>query len=182
MVDIMGHIAMGLLWAAPAWFFWSDRASIVFIAFTAIAALFPDIDLWVSALFPGLVHHHGVFHTVLFVTISSLVVGALIAVTLTRPIARRLDNERFDTGSLFVFSTAALLLGGLSHLFADMLSAPDIASPIEPFWPFFQKPWSVDLIWYNSPWWNAGLLIVAGLLHLGLAYITNPVDHSFRVH
>lgn len=178
----MGHIAMGLLWVAPAWFFWSDRVSIVFIAFTAIAALFPDIDLWVSALFPGLVHHHGVFHTVLFVTISSPVIGALIAATLTRPIDRWVGSEKFDFRGLFVFSTTGLLLGGLSHLFADMFSAPDIASPIEPFWPFFQKPWTVDLIWYNSPWWNAGLLIAAGLLHLGLAYVTNLVDYPHRVH
>lgn len=182
MVDIMGHIAMGLLWASPAWFFWRTRVSIVFIGFTTIAALFPDIDIWFRTLFPGVVHHHGVLHTVVFVVLSSLVVGALVAVTLARPIDRWLGSDRFDARDLFVFAAGAMLLGGLSHLFTDMLSAPDIAQPIEPFWPVYQKPWSVDLIWYNSPWWNAGLLTVAVLLHLGLAYLSDPVERSPKVH
>ncbi|PSP82483.1 hypothetical protein BRC83_09290 [Halobacteriales archaeon QS_1_68_17] len=80
-----------------------------------------------------------------------------------------------------VFAFGAFLLGGLSHLFADMLSAPDIAQPIEPFWPFLTKPWSVDLLWYNSPWWNAGLLAVAVLLHVAVAYAVEPFQHSYRI-
>lgn len=182
MVDIMGHVAMGLLFATPAWFVWTKRVSAVFVAITAVAALFPDVDLWFSRLFPGVVHHHGVFHTVVFVTIVSVVVGALVAATLVSQVDRLVGFDRFDRGSLFAFAGGALFLGGISHLFADSLSAPDIASPIEPFWPFFDKPWSVDLIWYNSPWWNVGLLTVAVLLNLGLAYLADPVEHRYRMH
>ena len=181
MVDIMGHVAMGLLWAIPAWFVWSERVSLAFIGFAAVAALLPDIDLWLQRLFPGPFHHHGITHTVVFVVIASVLIGAIVAPALDGPIDRWLESERFDTGSLFVFATAAILVGGLSHLFADMLSAPDIASPIEPFWPFFDKPVSVDLIWYNSPWWNVGLLTAAVLIHLVIAYTSRTVDHSYRI-
>ncbi|SDN19996.1 hypothetical protein SAMN04487949_3641 [Halogranum gelatinilyticum] len=45
MVDVMGNLAFGLLFALPAWFVWNDRASVVFVAFAAVAALFLDINL-----------------------------------------------------------------------------------------------------------------------------------------
>jgi hypothetical protein len=181
MVDVMGHLAMGLLWALPAWFIWNRRVTLAFLALAATAALLPDVDLWLHKLAPAQVHHHGVTHTVLFVVVLSVVVGAVVAGLFTRRVDRWLQSERFTPGSLFVFTTGGFLVGGLSHLFADMLSAPDIASPIEPFWPFFDKPWAVDVIWYNSPWWNVGLLTVAVLLHVGLAVITEPVEHPYRM-
>jgi hypothetical protein len=181
MVDIMGHLAMGLLWAAPAWFVWHDRVSLVFVGVATVAALFPDVDLWLSALFPEVIQHHGVFHTVLAVALASLAVGALAAATLVRPVDRWLGSDRFDRSSLFVFVTGATLVGGLSHLFADVLSAPDVSQAIEPFWPLYRQSLSIDLIWYNSPWWNVGLLTVAVLLHLGLAYVSDPVEHPYRV-
>jgi membrane-bound metal-dependent hydrolase YbcI (DUF457 family) len=181
MVDVMGHIAMAMLWAIPAWFIWSRKVALTFVGFAAVAGLLPDMDLYLSQLFPAAVHHHGVTHTVVFVVILGLVLGGLVAVTLTGPIDRWLDSERFDKKSLFGFTSAALIVGGLAHLFADSLSAPDIASPIEPFWPFFNKPWSVDLIWYNSIWWNLGLLVLAVVLHATLAYTSKPRDHSYRI-
>lgn len=181
MVDVMGHLAMGLLWAIPAWFIWSRRASLAFISLAAVAALLPDIDLWITKVFPALVHHHGVTHTVVFVLGLGIAVGAVVAATLTGPIDRWLRNERFTTSSLFVFAAGGIVIGGLSHLFADMLSAPDIATPIEPFWPFFDKPWSVDVIWYNDPLWNVGLLTVAIFLHAAIAFLVDPVDHPYRM-
>jgi len=60
----------------------------------------------------------------------------------------------------------------VSHLVADMLSAPDISTPIEPFWPFFDKLWSVDLVWYNAMWINFGFLSAMIVVHLALAYLT----------
>lgn len=181
MVDIMGHIAMGLLWAVPAWYLWSERVALLFVGLVAVTALFPDVDLWLSALFPSLVHHHGITHTVLFVVLSSALVGVIVAATLTGRIDHRLDGDRFSRSSFFVFVFSATLLGGLSHLFADMLSAPDVAQPIEPFWPFFDKAWTIDVIWYNSPWWNVGLLTAAVLLHVTVASLSDPVDHSYRI-
>ncbi|WP_408959319.1 metal-dependent hydrolase [Natrinema sp. 74] len=181
MVDIMGHIAMGLLWTVPVWFVWTERVSLAFIGFAVVAALLPDIDRWLQWLVPRLVHHHGVVHTVAFVVASSVLGGAVVARALDGPIDRWLESERFDTTSLFVFAVAALLVGGLSHLFADMLSAPDVAQPIEPFWPVYEQVVSVDLLWYNSPWWNVGLLTVAVFLHLTIAYTSDTADHSYRI-
>lgn len=181
MVDIMGHIAFGLLFALPAWFLWDDRASVGFIVLAAVASLLPDIDLWLVKLFPAQIHHHGLTHTVLFVTIASLVGGAILAGLFSRRADNWIESERFDTYSLFVFSSVAFLTGSLSHLVADMLSAPDIATPIEPLWPFFDKSWSLDLLWYNAMWINAGFISVMIVLHLALAYLITPVDHRYRL-
>ena len=181
MVDIMGHIAFGLFFAVVAWFIWDDRASVAFIGLAVVASLLPDIDLWLSKLFPAEVHHHGVTHTVLFVTIASLVGGAILAGLFSRRIDAWIESERFDRSSLFVFLSGGFLAGSLSHLVADMLSAPDISTPIEPFWPFFDKPWSVDLVWYNATWINLGFLAVIVVVHLALAYFTTPPDHRYRL-
>lgn len=180
MVDVMGHLGFGLLFAIPAWFIWSRRVSLAFIALAVITALIPDIDIWLRKFFPQYVHHHGVTHTVLFSVVVSLIGAAIVAVVLTRPIDRRLRSEHFDRSSMFVLAFAAFLTGALSHLFADMLSAPDIASPIEPFWPFFDKPWSVDILWYNDPMWNSVLLTVAIIIHIALAATVSPINHRYR--
>lgn len=181
MVDITGHIAFGLLFAVFAWFVWDRRASVVFVALAVVASLLPDIDLWLTKLFPAQFHHHGVTHTVLFAVLASVVGGAIIATLFAGPIDEWIDSERFDRGSLFVFSMGALLAGSLSHLVADMLSAPDISTPIEPFWPFFDKPWSVDVVWYNDFWINYGFIALMIVVHLALAYVTTPKEHRYRL-
>jgi hypothetical protein len=75
----------------------------------------------------------------------------------------------------------AVLVGGLSHLFADVLSSPDISQPLEPFWPVYPEPVIVDLIWYNAPLWNVGLLVATLLGHLLLALLVQPLDHPYRI-
>lgn len=171
---------MGLLWAIPAWFVWRGRASLVFIGIAAVASQLPDVDLWIEKVAPAMIHHHGFTHTVVFVALASVLVGAVIAATLSRPVDRWLEHERFTSSSLFVFSSLAFLVGGLSHLFADVLSAPDLAQPLEPFWPVIDQPVIVDLIWYDNPLWNVGLLIVAVIVHLALASVLEPFDHPYR--
>lgn len=181
MVDIMGHIAFGLLFSLPAWLLWDDRASVGFIALAVVASLLPDIDLWLSRWFPDAVHHHGVTHTVLFVTIASLVVGAVLTGVFRSRIDDWVGSERFDTASLFVFTTAGFLAGGLSHLLADILSAPDISTPIEPFWPVYARPLGIDLVWYNAAWINVGFLSVMVVTHVALAYLTTTADRRNRL-
>ena len=172
MVDVMGHFGMALLWAAPVWVVWDGRVSLAFVGLAVSTAMLPDVDLVLQSFLP--VTHHGVTHTFLFVGAVSLVAGAVVDGLLAPLLERHWSNpeqsERASV-SLFVFTVAGLFVGGSSHLFADMLSAPDIAPPVEPFWPFFDKPWSVDVLWYNSVWWNLGLLSVAVVLHLALAYV-----------
>lgn len=181
MVDVTGHIAFGLLFAVGAWFLWDDRASVAFVCLAAVASLLPDVDLWLTKLFPAEIHHHGVTHTVLFAGVASVVGGALVVGLFGRRFDDWIPSERFDQASLFVFVTAGLLAGSLSHLVADMLSAPDIAKPINPFWPFFDKPWAVDVVWYNAAWINVGFFVVMVVIHALLAYATTPADHRYRL-
>src|SRR6056297_1471227 len=170
MVDVMGHFAMALLWALPAWALWDGRLGLLFVGFAASTAMLPDVDLVLQTVLP--VQHHGVTHTILFVTLVALLAGGVFEYGLRSWLQRQwleARGYRLSAGTLFVFIAVGLLLGGYSHLFADMLSAPDIAPPVNPFWPFFDKPWSVDVIWDNARLWNAGLLIAAVLLHIVVA-------------
>jgi hypothetical protein len=182
MVDALGHIGMALLWAAPAWLIWDGRVSVAFVGFTLLTARLPDLDLWLREFLP--VTHHGVTHTIVFVVAVSLVGGAIVEYRLKENLQRVFLEERgykASSGALFLFVAGGLFVGGMSHLFADTLSAPDIAKPLEPFWPFFERPYFIDLIWYDSPWWNEGLLAVAVTLHLVLAYADLSVDHQYEI-
>lgn len=181
MVDVMGHIAFGLLFALPAWFLWTGRASVAFIALTTTTAMLPDVDLVLSTLFPTAIHHHGVTHTILFVVCVSVVVGVAVAALFGDRIDRWTRGERFDRTSMVAFVTGAFMLGGLSHLVADMLSAPDIAPPVNPFWPLFAKPWSVDVLWYNSVWINGVFLTGILLTHVVIGIVLDPLEHRYRV-
>ena len=181
MVDVMGHVAFGLLFALPAWFIWTGRASAAFVVLAGASATVPDIDVFLSKVFPNAVHHHGVTHTVLAVVIGALILAAIVAALFTDSIDDWIDSERFDRSSLFAFSLAAFLVGGLSHLFGDILSAPDISTPIEPFWPFFNMSLAVDVVWYNAWWINIGFLTVMVVIHLVLAYYVTPTDHRYRL-
>ncbi|WP_436927147.1 metal-dependent hydrolase [Halosimplex amylolyticum] len=180
MVDVMGHLAMGLLWSLPAWFLWDERVSALFVAFAVLMAPVPDVDKYVAMAFPDLVHHHGVTHTVVFAAAISVVAGAIVAATLTDRIDGWTDGQRFDTQQTFLFSTAAFAVGGLSHVFADMLSAPDISTPIEPLWPFVDGSWGIDVLYYDNPWWNVGFLTLMVAVHLVAAYSAFDVRESSR--
>jgi inner membrane protein len=181
MVDISGHIAFGLLFALPAWYVWNDRVSVAFIAHAGVTALLPDADLWLTKWFPDQVHHHGVTHTVLFVTVASLIGAAIVAAVFTDRFDRWTGTEAFDGPRVFVFSFLGFLAGGLSHVFADMLSAPDISTPIEPLWPLVKSSWGIDLVWYDAAWINFGFLATMVTLHVAAAYLTTPVEDRHRL-
>ncbi|WP_135534435.1 MULTISPECIES: metal-dependent hydrolase [Halostella] len=178
MVAPLGHLGMALLFAVPAWLLWDGRVSLAFIGFTVATANLPDLDLYLP------VPHHGVTHTIVFVTGVAVIVGAITEYALKERLDRLFLKERgysASPGALFLFVAGGLFLGGMSHLFADTLSAPDIAKPLEPFWPFFDRPYFIDLVWYDSPWWNEGLLMLAVLVHLALAYVDLKVDHPYAI-
>lgn len=182
MVDVMGHLAMALLVAAPAWVLWDGRLSLAFVGLTLTTAMLPDADLYLQGVLP--ITHHGVTHTVVFVTAVALVAGAVVEFGLRSWLERTwLASEGYAVSdwALFAFVAGAFVLGGCSHLVADMLSAPDIAAPVEPFWPVFEKPWSVDVLYYDNPWWNRGLLAVATALHLALGYLDYEIGHRYRM-
>lgn len=179
MVDVLGHVAMGLLWAVVAWILWERRTSLAFIGLVLLTVVVPDVDLYL----PGVVHH-GVTHTVLFVSFIALLGGASASIVAT-PVLRRWWNRNGDDSvsriAVFGFVVSGLLLGGLSHLFIDMLSAGSGGNPpLEPFWPVITKPFSIDFIYYSSFRWNGGLLAVALLVHAVLFFLDG--DRTTRPH
>lgn len=182
MVDVSGHFAIALLFAAPAWLLWERRGALGFTAFAAVTAMLPDVDLVLQHYLP--VSHHGVTHTVLFVALVSVLSGAVAARWLTARFNahRWIKSTTIPTGTVFLFATAGMLTGGLSHIFGDLLSAPDIAAPLAPFWPVYAEHIIIDVIYYNSLVWNFGLLAVAIGLHLALARYENcPLETRYRI-
>lgn len=180
MVDVLGHFAMAFLWAFPAWFRWDGRVSLAFIGLALSTAMLPDVDLVLRGFLPG-VHHHGVTHTVLFVAAVAIVAGIAAAHVLAPVLERwwlRSEGHRIPRHEVHEFVTGGLLVGGLSHIFADMLSAPDISQPVEPLWPFMNVPISFDVVYYTAPTWNAGLLAFALVLHAVAGYVDiEPLRH-----
>ncbi|WP_226006904.1 metal-dependent hydrolase [Natrinema salinisoli] len=182
MVDVTGHLGMALVFAAPAWLIWGRRVALAFVAFTLGTAMLPDVDLVLQQYLP--ITHHGVTHSLLFVLLVSILVGVVAAKWLTAWLNdhRWIRSTEITAETVFVFATGGLILGGVSHLFADILSAPDIAPPIKPFWPIYPEPIIVDVIYYDSPLWNFGLLAVAVGLHLVLARRERyPLETRYRI-
>lgn len=182
MVQLLGHFAVGLLFALPAWILWDGRTSLAFVAFVLATSRLPDIDLRLQAL--GLpVKHHGVTHTVVFVLGFAVVAGFLLTAVLS-PLLRRWwqtsEGEDVNRETIYAFVVGGLTLGGLGHLLADAL-ASDWAEPIEPFWPIFQTSIEIGVVSYDSIWVNLGLLIIAVGLHLPLvATDVFPLETRFR--
>ena len=182
MVDVSGHFAMALLFAAPAWVVWNRRGALAFVGFSLVTAMLPDSDLVLRHVLP--VSHHGITHTFLFVAVVSILSGAIAARVLTERFNanRWIRSTHITPRTVFVFATAGFLVGGTSHLFADVLSAPDIAAPLAPFWPLYREHVIVDVIYYDSPIWNFGLLAVAVAIHLALARSQSyPLDTRYRI-
>jgi hypothetical protein len=182
MVGLFGHLAMALLFALPAWILWDGRTGGAFVAFVVATSTLPDLDLVLQSL--GLpVKHHGVTHTLVFVVGFAVVAGS-VAVAVLRPTLKRwwrlTEDETIPKGTIYLFVTGGLTLGGLSHLFGDLLVA-DWAEPIEPLWPFVGAEIEIGVAHYTTPWLNGVLLVVAVVLHLAvLVSGTFPVEHRFR--
>ncbi len=178
MVDVVGHLGMALVWLAPAWFVIDrPKTAATFVGVGFWFGLLPDIDLYLRRAFPT-VKHHGVIHTVLAVTLIAAVLGPLVGWILKSALD---DSEWFSEDA----EEHALSLGfvmvwvaGLSHIFADMLSAPDIAEAIEPFWPLYSQVVAFDVVWYTANWFNWGLFLVGIVLNVALYYWMRDRDEE----
>ena len=171
MVDVLGHLGMALLWLAPAWYFLDRRKTAAAVVGTGFwFGMLPDVDLVLSNYLSG-IHHHGVFHTVLVVTILAAILGPLLGRTLEAVgddaswFSAEAEADALKLGFVVVW------VAGLSHLFADMLSAPDVASRIEPLWPLYDGSIVfVDLLWYKSFWATWALLFAGLAVNVGAWY------------
>lgn len=167
MVDAIGHVAMALLLSAPAWVRWDGRVSLVFVGYALLTAMVPDVDL----LVPGLAHN-GPTHSVTFVAAVALIGGAVLAVA-AEPILTRWwfeDERRLPARStLYAFSAGALLVGGLSHLLADVLATAPAGQALAPLWPFLDSQLSVNVLaWFDDPAWTLSFLVIVVAAHVGL--------------
>ncbi|KYH25097.1 hypothetical protein HAPAU_26800 [Halalkalicoccus paucihalophilus] len=178
MVDVLGHLGMALIWLAPVWFFTDRPKAALATVFTGFwFGMLPDVDLVISNHVVG-IHHHGVFHTVLVVVVFAAIIGPLWGLVVSRLLggttwfSREAEKRATTIGFIVVFVT------GLSHLFADMLSAPDVSTRIEPFWPIYDGPIVlIDVLWYQSVWATWALFLPGLALNGVLWYRARTRSH-----
>lgn len=146
--------------------------------------MLPDVDLVLRGVPPS-VRHHGVTQTVLCVVAFAVVGGIPAARFLARFIEGWwLTSEGHSIPRIEVraFVAGGMTPGGSSHVFADVLSSPDVAPPVKPLWPVYRDPVTFDVTYDKSPVWIVGLVSVALLLHLGGVYadVEPPRDVADR--
>jgi MFS family permease len=181
MVGELGHLGMALVWLSPAWYFFDHRKTAALVVAGAFwFGTLPDVDLVLSDWFAE-IHHHGVFHTVLVVTILAAVIGPLLGMVFDRIgreygwFSARARERAYRIGFVAVW------VSGLSHVFADILSAPDASTRIEPFWPVVNGPVVlIDVLWYESWWATWGLLLLGVAVNLVAWYRTGGRDESAK--
>jgi inner membrane protein len=120
MVDVLGHLAMGLLAALPVWAVWKPRPALAFLGFVLLMAMVPDIDLYLPW-----VAHHGPTHTLLFTGVVA-VAGAGVAVFAAPTVLHRWspwpESVSAASARLFSFAAAGLFLVCPLHVFSDVLA------------------------------------------------------------
>ena len=168
MVDVSGHVGMALLFLAPSWIlFRHTRTAAAFVLVSVPFGLLPDVDLYLSAV-DG-IHHHGIFHTVLVVSLFAVVLGPLVGRVFETVLEETGDLDRPVAQHGALLGVAGVWTAGISHLFADMLSAPDVSQAIEPLWPVYDGQLvAIDVLWYKSIWATVGLLALGIAVNLGL--------------
>jgi len=171
MVDVLGHLGMALIWLVPAWYFIdTPKTAAAFVGAGFWFGMLPDVDLYLSKWFAG-IHHHGVFHTVLLVSIMAAVIGPLLGWVLKTVGS---DDDWFSPEAerhAYALGFIAVWVSGLAHVFADMLSAPDASTRIEPLWPLVKGPVVyMDVLWYQSWWATWGLLLLGVAVNVAAWY------------
>lgn len=174
MVDVVGHLGMALIWLAPAWFFIDSRkTAATFVGVGFWFGMLPDVDLVLSNLI-GTIRHHGVFHTILAVGIMAAVIGPAVGWVLKKALGGTewFSDAAADSAASLGF--VMVFVAGVAHVFADVLSAPDISQGVEPFWPLYAQTLGIDVVWYNNPWFNWGLFLVGVALNVALYVRATP--------
>ncbi|ESP87437.1 membrane-bound metal-dependent hydrolase [Candidatus Halobonum tyrrellensis G22] len=148
---------MALLFAAPVWFALDDlKANLAFTALAASTGMLPDGDIVLMRYF--FIEHHGLTHSLVFIVPTALVLGAIVAGIY---LAVRDDHAYQASGrQVYGFVALGLFTGMLAHVFADLLTTPDIAPPLEPMYPLLRTPMLLDVAFVKSNLWNLGTLAV----------------------
>ena len=165
MTETLGHLGMALIFLAPAWLFIDEkRTAALFIAVGFWFGPVPDVDTYLTEWFPNEIHHHGVVHTLLAVVVMTAILGPVLGWLLKRVFGGTSWFSKKASQRATWMGVIAVGVALTSHLFADILSAPDISTRIEPLWPVVQGPIAyVDVLYYDSIWATGGLFVL-GLL------------------
>jgi inner membrane protein len=133
-----------------------NRKTALATATMTLAAEAPDLDVLGRLRGPafGFAHHRGFTHSFLGVPLmAALVIGFIYLIWRLR--GRRIKNPNLPPrwGLLFLYAC----LAGLSHILLDFTNNYGV----RPFWPFFEKWYSWDIVFIFEP-------ILFGLLVMGL--------------
>ncbi|WP_458186503.1 metal-dependent hydrolase [Haladaptatus sp. NG-WS-4] len=158
----VGHYGFALLFTAPVVFYLGRRAGLVFTVFVLLTATLPDLDKQVPY-----VQHHGITHTVSFGIVSGLVVGILMASLVTVYVRREgaPRYSRLTAKNMLIWSTAGVFLGVVSHVVGDILVLLPGTEPVSPFWPVFDRKFSVRAWSIGATARNFALLVSGLGLH-----------------
>jgi len=134
-----------------------NRKTALATATVTLAAEAPDVDVLgeVKGRVFGFAHHRGFTHSFLgLILTSALVVGLIYLIWRLR--GRKLKDPKLPPrwGLLFLFA----YLAGLSHILLDFTNNYGV----RPFWPFFEKWYSWDIVFIVEP--IMLLLLTAGLV------------------
>jgi inner membrane protein len=126
----------------------------------------PDIDVFGRMKGPvfGFAHHRGFTHSFLgLLLVSAATVGVIYLVWVLR--GRKLKDPNLPPrwGLLFLFA----YLAGLSHILLDFTNNYGV----RPFWPFYERWFSWDIVFIVEP--VMLILLIAGLLLPGLFSLIN---------
>jgi inner membrane protein len=143
-----------------------NRKTALATATVTLAAEAPDIDVigrFKGSVF-GLAHHRGFTHSFLgLILVSAATVGIVYLVWVLR--GRKIKDPNLPPrwGLLFVFAYIA----GLSHILLDFTNNYGV----RPFWPFYERWYSWDIVFIVEP--VILILLVAGLVLPSLFSLIN---------
>ncbi len=136
-----------------------------------LAAEAPDLDVLSSFNGPvyGFAHHRGFTHSFLgLIVVSGAVVGLMYLLWILRGRKTNTPDIPPRWGLLFVFAYIA----GLSHILLDFTNNYGI----RPFWPFFEKWYSWDIVFIVEP--ALYIFLIAGLVLPGLLLGQQPLPRG----
>lgn len=134
-----------------------NRKTALATATMTLAAEAPDLDILWGFKGPayGFAHHRGFTHSFLgLFIVSAAVVGFTYAVWRLRGRRTNIPNLPPRWGLLFLFAYIA----GLSHILLDFTNNYGV----RPFWPFFEKWYSWDIVFIVEP--ALYIILIAGLV------------------
>ena len=134
-----------------------NRKTALATATMALAAEAPDLDIVWGFKGPvyGFAHHRGFTHSFLgLILVSAAITGFMYFVWLLRGRKTNIPDLPPRWGLLFLFAYIA----GLSHILLDFTNNYGV----RPFWPFFEKWYSWDIVFIFEP--ALYIILITGLV------------------